>query len=56
MAERLNAAYYLECSALTGNGVQEVSNQAVRAILAQCKQKTHRRLCNLFWSYNQDKT
>ena len=34
MADEVNAAGYLECSALTGEGVQVVFEQAIRTVLA----------------------
>ena len=48
MAERLNAVYYLECSARTGEGVQGVFDQAIRAVLVPQTRKRRPALCNLF--------
>lgn len=48
MAEKLNAVYYLECSARTGDGVQGVFDQAIRAVLAPRTRKRRSPLCNLF--------
>ena len=48
MAEKLKAVFYLECSARTGEGVQGVFDQAIRAVLAPQKRRRRTGLCNLF--------
>ena len=48
MADKLNAVYYLECSARTGDGVQGVFDQAIRAVLQPRTRKRRTPLCNLF--------
>ena len=48
MADKLKAVYYLECSARTGNGVQGVFDQAIRAVLAPRRPRKRQHICNLF--------
>jgi Ras-related C3 botulinum toxin substrate 1 len=48
MAEKLKAVYYLECSARTGDGVQGVFEQAIKAVLQPRRPRKPRTICNLF--------
>ena len=43
----MGAVGYLECSARTGDGIQGVFDQAIRAVLAPQKPKTRRPICKL---------
>lgn len=46
MANRINAAGYLECSAKTKDGVREVFEMATRAAL-QAKKRSKKNACDL---------
>ena len=48
MADEVKAVGYLECSARTGEGVQGVFDQAIRAVLAPPKPRKPRSICKLF--------
>ena len=48
MADEVKAVGYLECSARTGEGIQGVFDQAIRAVLAPRKPPTKRSVCHLF--------
>jgi len=47
MADEVKAVGYLECSARTGEGIQGVFDQAIRAVLAPRKTPKPRPVCNL---------
>ena len=47
MADELGAVGYLECSALTGDGIQGVFDQAIRAVLAPQRRKKPRTICKI---------
>ena len=47
MADEVKAVGYLECSARTGEGIQGVFDQAIRAVLAPKKTPKPRPVCNL---------
>ncbi|KAK7481016.1 hypothetical protein BaRGS_00027735 [Batillaria attramentaria] len=48
LAEKIGAAMYLECSALTQKGVKKVFDEVIRtALLPKPTKKTHRRSCKI---------
>ena len=48
MADEVKAVNYLECSARTGEGIQGVFDQAIRAVLAPRPPRKPRSICKLF--------
>ena len=48
MADDIKAVEYLECSARTGEGIQGVFNQAIKAVLAPPTPRKPRSICKLF--------
>ena len=48
MADEVKAVGYLECSARTGEGIQGVFDQAIRAVLAPKTPRKPRSICKLF--------
>jgi len=47
MADELGAVGYLECSARTGDGIQGVFDQAIRAVLAPQRPNKRRTICEI---------
>ena len=47
MADELGAVGYLECSARTGDGIQGVFDQAIRAVLAPQRTNKRRTICKI---------
>ena len=47
MADELGAVGYLECSARTGDGIQGVFDQAIRAVLAPRRPNKRRTICKI---------
>ena len=47
MADELGAVGYLECSARTGDGIQGVFDQAIRAVLAPQQTRKRRPICKI---------
>ena len=47
MAENIGAVKYLECSALTGEGIKTVFDEAIRAVLYQYKPLQKKGLGNI---------
>ena len=47
IADEMGAVGYLECSARTGDGIQGVFDQAIRAVLAPQRKKPTRGICKL---------
>lgn len=49
MAKDVGAIKYVECSALTQNGLKTVFDEAIRAVLTPILTKKHKRKCIILW-------